>query len=106
MDILIAVIITFYLLSSMLYLAFLFIQKDHLHKTAFYLLMGGFFFHSIAIGYGFFQISHVLGNIPATNLYETLMLAGWAISGVFIFLSCLFLALTAAEFKDHLNTFR
>ena len=86
MDILIAVIITFYLISSVGNIAFLFIQKDHLQKAAFYVLIGGFFFHSIAIGYGYFQISHVLGQVPATNLYETLLLAGWVISGVFIFL--------------------
>lgn len=86
MEILVGIIIAFYLMSAMGYIAYLFIQKDHLHKSAFYLLMVGFFFHSIAIGYGFFQISHVLGHIPATNLYETLLLAGWTLSGVFIFL--------------------
>jgi ABC-type transport system involved in cytochrome c biogenesis permease subunit len=82
MDILIGAIIAFYLVSSMGYITFLFIQKDYLQKTAFYLLMAGFFCHSIAIGYGYFEIEHVLGQFPVANLYETLLLVGWAISGV------------------------
>ena len=86
MDMLIAAVIAFYLMSAMGYIAFLFIQKDYLQKTAFYMLMGGFLFHSIAVGYGFFQIGYILGHVPVTNLYETLLLAGWAISGVFILL--------------------
>jgi len=86
MDKLIAVIIAFYLMSTMGYIAFLFIQKDFLQKTAFYLLIAGFIFHSMAVGYGFFQIGYVLDQVPVANLYQTLLLAGWAISGVFILL--------------------
>jgi len=86
MDILIAAIIAFYLISVMGYIAFLFIQKDYLHRIAFYMLIGGFFLHSVAIGYGFFRINHAFDQIPVANLYETLLLAGWAISGAFIFL--------------------
>ncbi len=74
--------IFFYLLSTAGYLAYLFYQKNFLQRTAFLLLIGGFFCHSFVICYEFFHT----GYIPITNLRETLSMAGWTIAGVFLLL--------------------
>ena len=74
------VVIIFYLLSTIGYLIYLFFQKDFLQKTGFYLMVGGFLCHTIELCYRFVQ----LGQFPASNLHETLSLAGWTIAGVFL----------------------
>jgi cytochrome c-type biogenesis protein CcsB len=76
----IIITIFFYLLSTAGYLAYLFLQKNYLQRTAFYLLMVGFLFHSVVICYGFIKSGH----IPIHNLRETLFIAGWAVAGVFL----------------------
>ena len=68
------------MLSTSGYFVYLFIQKDFLQRTAFYLLMASFVCHSAIIGYGFFK----LGHLPVQNLQETLSIAGWTITGVFL----------------------
>ncbi|MEE8397889.1 MAG: c-type cytochrome biogenesis protein CcsB [Desulfobacterales bacterium] len=80
MDILIHTAVFIYLLSTAGYVAYLFVQKYYLQKTGFYLLLAGFLCHTIAIGFGFFQIGH----IPISNFYETLIVAGWAVAAAFI----------------------
>lgn len=71
--------IFFYLLSTGGYLAYLFFQKNYLHRAGYYLLAGGFLCHSAVICYKFFQSGH----FPVHNLHETLLIAGWAIVCVF-----------------------
>jgi len=80
MEIVTSFALFFYLLSTAGYVAYLFLQKNYLHRTGYYLLMAGFACHSISIGHGFFKSGH----IPVRNLYETLSIAGWAIAGVFL----------------------
>lgn len=74
------VVIIFYMLSTIGYLSYLFLQKDYLQKTGFYLLAAGFLCHTAEIGYQFIQSGH----FPVNNLHETLSLAGWTIAGVFL----------------------
>ena len=80
MEILIIATILFYMLSSVAYLAYLFLQKNYLQQTGYWILMAGFICHTFII------ISSVLksGHIPAGNLHETHSLAGWAVAGVFL----------------------
>ena len=80
MELVIIITIFFYLLSTAGYLTYLFLQKNYLQRTAFYLLMAGFLFHSVVICYGFIKSGH----IPIHNLRETLFIAGWAVAGVFL----------------------
>jgi cytochrome c-type biogenesis protein CcsB len=68
------------LLSTIGYLLYLFIQKDYLQKSGFYLLVAGFLCHTAEIGFRFVRSGH----FPAGNLHETLSLAGWTIAGVFL----------------------
>ena len=75
--------ILLYLTSAAGYLAYFFIQKDQLQRAGFIALLGGFICHTASI---IFNAVH-LGHIPATNMRETLSLAGWAIAGVFILLN-------------------
>jgi len=74
------VVIIFYMLSTIGYLIYLFLQKDYLQKSGFYLLATGFLCHTVELGYQFVQSGH----FPVSNLYETLSLAAWAIAGVFL----------------------
>jgi len=74
------VVIIFYLLSTIGYLIYLFLQKDFLQRTGFYLLAAGFLCHTVELGYRFAQS----GQFPVSNLHETLSLAGWTIAGVFL----------------------
>lgn len=74
------VVIIFYLLSTIGYLIYLFLQKDYLQKTGFYLLASGFLFHTVELGYRIVESGH----FPVSNLHETLSLAGCTIAGVFL----------------------
>ncbi len=76
----IAAIIGFYLLSTACYLAYLFFQKDLLHRIGYLLLFFGFLCHCAMILWTFIQIGHM----PVRNLFETLSLAAWAVSAVFL----------------------
>ena len=68
------------MLSTIGYLIYLFLQKDYLQKTGFYLLAAGFLCHTVEMGYRFVQSGH----FPVSNLHETLSLAGWTLAGVFL----------------------
>ena len=72
-----------YILSTAGYIAYLFFQKERLQKIGYVLLFAGFLIHSISIGYGFLQSGH----LPVQNLHQTLSIAGWAIAGMFLFLT-------------------
>jgi cytochrome c-type biogenesis protein CcsB len=80
MEIAIIIFILLYMLSAAGYFAYLFLQKDYLQKTGYFILLAGFFFHTAIIASGFIKTGH----FPAQNLRETLMVAGWAIAGVFL----------------------
>ncbi|CAN2041562.1 HemX protein [Candidatus Magnetomoraceae bacterium gMMP-15] len=70
----------FYILSTIWYVSYVFLQKDYLHKTAYYLLWAGFISHSLFFGLSYFRA----GYIPVQNLHETLSITGWAIICVFL----------------------
>jgi len=80
MEILRYLTILMYLASTAGYLLYLFIQKDGFHRAGFYLLIAGVGVHSTDILYA--TVSS--GQLPATNLYESLSIAAWAIALVFL----------------------
>ncbi len=80
MESIILMSIILYLLSSVGYFAFLFIQKDYLQRAGYFLLLVGFLFHTLTFVYGFIRGGH----LPVSNMHETLSFAGWAIAGVFL----------------------
>jgi len=83
METAIIVSILLYLFSTGAYIAYFFLQRKRLQQAGFILLLGGFVFHTAALGLDFAR----QGHFPATNMRETLSFAGWAIAGVFILLS-------------------
>ncbi|WDN88326.1 hypothetical protein BuS5_01294 [Desulfosarcina sp. BuS5] len=82
MDLVIIFTILFYLLSAAGYVGYLFLQKDYMQKCGFFFISAGFLLNCIIICIGYIKSGH----IPAQNLRETLFLAGWAASGIFIIL--------------------
>ena len=80
MEIVIITTIFLYLLSTAGYFAYLFFQKNYLHKIGYCLLIAGFFCHCLFIASGLVKSGH----ITVHNLHETLSIAGWAIVGVFL----------------------
>jgi len=82
MEILYIITIIFYILSTIGYFAYLFLQKNQLYQTGYYLLLAGFVFHTVSIGY----TSMALNHIPVHNMHGTLLIAGWSIAAVFLLL--------------------
>ncbi len=80
MEILIIITILFYMLSTVAYFAYLFIQKDVAQRIGYYLILAGFACHTATIVFGFAKSGH----LPVGNLRETLSLAGWAVAGGFL----------------------
>jgi cytochrome c-type biogenesis protein CcsB len=80
MEILLILTISFYLFSSAAYCAYLFLQKDFLQRSGYFILLAGFLWHTAALIY---RIA-VSGHLPVGNLHETLSVAGWAIAGLFL----------------------
>ncbi len=80
MELAIIITIFLYLTSTAGYFAYLFLQKNHLQKAGFYLLLIGFLCHSATICFAYVKS----GNMPVHNLHETLSITGWAIAGVFL----------------------
>ena len=72
-----------YFLSAAGYLGYLTVQKERLQRAGFGLLALGFGIHTVALAVGWYQGGH----IPVANLYETLLMAGWATAGIFLALS-------------------
>ena len=75
--------ILLYLLSAAGYLAYFLLQRGYLQRAGLIVLIGGFIFHTASLGLDYFQ----QGYIPATNMRQSLSLAGWAVAGVFILLN-------------------
>lgn len=71
-----------YLASTALYLLYLVRQRERLHDAAFWLLSAGFAAHTILIGTATIRA----GTLPAFSLHQALSLAGWALTGAFVFL--------------------
>jgi cytochrome c-type biogenesis protein CcsB len=94
-------VIICYLLSTIGYLIYLFLQKDFLQKTGFYLLAAGFLCHTVEMGYRFVQS----GYFPVSNLHETLSLAGWTIAGVFLLFQDRYRLKILGIYAAPLNTF-
>jgi cytochrome c-type biogenesis protein CcsB len=82
MEAAIIVSIVLYMLSGGAYLAYFLAQKEPLQRWGVYLLLAGFICHTATIAIASAQIGH----IPATNLHQTLSLAGWALAVVFLVL--------------------
>ncbi|MFO7687531.1 MAG: c-type cytochrome biogenesis protein CcsB [Desulfobacterales bacterium] len=80
MDVLIIVTILFYMLSAAGYFAFLFLQKNYLHRAGYLLVLAGFICHTLAIVYN----GITSGYFPVRNLHETLAIAGWTVAGFFL----------------------
>ncbi len=80
MQIFILITIAAYLLSTTGYLAFLFLQRKVLRQAALGLLAGGFVCHTAAL------VAGVIGSgyLPVHDLHGTLIVAGWAVVGVFL----------------------
>ena len=76
------IIIFLYVLSSTGYILFLFAQKQQYHRMAYHAMLAGFAVHTVLIGYEFFRI----GYLPAQNLHQTLLIAGWSLAGVYLLL--------------------
>ena len=72
--------ILFYMLSTVAYLVFLFIQKNYTQRIGYYLILTGFICHTAAIVLGIVKSGH----LPVGNLQETLTLAGWAVAAGFL----------------------
>lgn len=80
MEVLIAATLLLYLHSTALYIAYLISQKDRFHRTGQILLALGLACHSVAVVWNGMKTGH----IPAQNLHQTLLLAGGAVTGVFL----------------------
>lgn len=80
METLVIITCSFYFLSTVGYLFYLIFQKDFLQRAGFGLLLAGFAVHTVVLAVGWYQSGH----IPVRNLYETLLMAGWATAGIFL----------------------
>jgi cytochrome c-type biogenesis protein CcsB len=80
MNFLLIITICFYILSTVGYITYLFLQKHRLYQSGFYLLAAGCVCHTIAIGMGYVE----RGHLPVNNLPETLSIAAWSVAGVFL----------------------
>ncbi|MBU0992402.1 MAG: c-type cytochrome biogenesis protein CcsB [Proteobacteria bacterium] len=78
---LIAVLIL-YFLSTLCYVLYFAIQKEHFQKTGFILILIGFVIHGGQTLMAFVQT----GEMPAQNLHQTLSIAALSLSGVFLIL--------------------
>jgi cytochrome c-type biogenesis protein CcsB len=86
MEILIILTILFYMFSSVAYCAYLFLQKNVLQRSGYFILAAGFLWHTAGLIY---RIS-VTGHLPIGNLHETLSMAGWSIAGLFLIINLKF----------------
>ena len=69
-----------YSLSTVAYIAFLFMQKKAMHRYGVWLLSAGLAVHTLSIGTRAFATGH----FPVNTLRDTLSFAGWAVAGVFL----------------------
>lgn len=81
MTALIVATLLLYGLSTVAYLAYLFRQKNLFYRWGHGFLCVGFGGHTALIAVAFMTT----GSLPVHNLHQTLSLAGWTITGVFLF---------------------
>jgi cytochrome c-type biogenesis protein CcsB len=74
--------ILLYILSTTAYLLYFFVQKKNAERVGYYLILAGFLTQTVSIALVWFQS----GLLPSRNLHETLIVASWAITGVFMLL--------------------
>jgi cytochrome c-type biogenesis protein CcsB len=80
MEVIVIITVLLYMLSSAAYFAYLFYQKDYLHRYGYFLILAGFIGHTLTIIYSGIASK----DFPVRNLHETLSLAGWAVAGFFL----------------------
>lgn len=80
MSLLVTATMVFYILSTIGYFCYLFLQKESWHTIGYALLGVGFACHTILIGYAFARF----GSLPVHNLHQTLLVVGWAVTGFFL----------------------
>lgn len=80
MEVLLVICCLLYLLSTVGYVLYLFVQRDRLQRGAFVAMTAALGCHSLAIAAAW----AASGHIPVRNLYETLSLAAWAVAAVFV----------------------
>jgi cytochrome c-type biogenesis protein CcsB len=71
--------VVFYLLSTLGYFGYLYMQREPWQKFGYGLLGAGFVCHTALIAYAFARF----GSLPAHNLHQTLVLVGWAVTAFF-----------------------
>lgn len=81
MDIIKFITIFLYLLSTVGYAAYLMLQQEVWQKAGYWLIFAGFLCHTAVILFGVYKT----GLFPGWNLFQSLLLAGWAFSGMFLF---------------------
>jgi cytochrome c-type biogenesis protein CcsB len=69
-----------YAASSASYVGYLIWQRERLYAIAQAMLAAGLLLHTLAVAAAFIQSGHA----PVANLRETLILAAWAVTGVFL----------------------
>ncbi|MFO7964406.1 MAG: c-type cytochrome biogenesis protein CcsB [Desulfobacterales bacterium] len=74
--------ILFYVMGTAGYFAYLLFQKGIMQKFGLGMLAVGFVCHTAAIGVG----TVAIGHIPVNNLNQTLLIASWAVVGVFLWI--------------------
>ncbi|PID73289.1 MAG: c-type cytochrome biogenesis protein CcsB [Desulfobacterales bacterium] len=79
-DLLIISCILLYGASTAAYCVFLFQQKKEMHDMGVFLLAGAFIVHAMLVGTAFWRA----GSIPVHNLHQTLSMAGWIFTGVYL----------------------
>ncbi len=80
MELIAIFIILLYVLSTTSYFAYLFLQKNLLHRTGYYFLLAGFITHCIT----FTCLYLKTGHLPVHNLHETLSIAAWTVAGIYL----------------------
>ncbi|MDA8141602.1 MAG: c-type cytochrome biogenesis protein CcsB [Desulfobacteraceae bacterium] len=83
MQIVFAAAVLFYMISTVTYFAYLFLQRDLLQKIGCILLVAGFSVQTIDILVAF----ATTGHMPVNNLHETLSMTAWALVGAFLALN-------------------
>jgi cytochrome c-type biogenesis protein CcsB len=80
MEIVILISIVFYMIGSACYVAYLFLQKDQLHRWGFAMTVAAFLLHTVSIGAEWVLSRH----FPVGNLFQVLNLSAWTIAAVFL----------------------
>ncbi|MEE9543501.1 MAG: c-type cytochrome biogenesis protein CcsB, partial [Thermodesulfobacteriota bacterium] len=80
--ILLYITVALYLVSTIVYIAYLVSHSERFLKAGMYLMCAGFVVHTLAIATRWI----VAGRTPATNMHESLIFFAWVTIGFFIFL--------------------